>query len=209
MYVINIHVAANNIQFTKIELQIAKYLFKHYKDKFNSRQLAKLLDINHAHANKLCNLLAKKLLFKKEEVGNAVYFSFNYESELATKFIEYLLALEEKEFPKWLSVVLHNLKKFNEHITMGLVFGSSAKNNEFNDVDVLLVYERNKVKEVNKIKEEIRNSQMIEQPIRYVDIAEKDILLNKKDKIFYNILSENLIFHNPEKYVEVIKKCRK
>ncbi len=199
---------ANNIQFTKIELQIANYLFKHYKDKFNSRQLAKLLDINHAHANKLCNSLAKKLLLKKEEVGNAVYFSFDYESKLAIKFIEYLFALEEKEFPRWLSVVLHSLKKFNEHITMGLVFGSSAKSNKFNDIDVLLVYEKNKLKDVNKIKKEIRNSQLIEQPIRYVDIAEKDIL-NKKDKIFYNILSENLIFHNPEKYVGVIKKCRK
>jgi hypothetical protein len=200
---------ANNIQFTKIELQIVKYLFKHYKDKFNSRQLAKLLDINHAHANKLCNSLVKKLILKKEYIGNAVYFSFDYENKIAIKFIQYLLALEEKDFPKWLSVVLHSLKKFNEHIILGFVFGSSIKSNKFNDVDVLLVYDKNKIKFVNKIKEEIRNSQLIEQPIRYVDITEKDILLNKKDKIFYNILSENLIFHNPEKYVEVIKKCHK
>ena len=39
--------------------------------------------------------------------------------------------------------------------------------------------------------------------------TEKDILLNKEDKIFYNIISDNLIFFNPEKYVEVIRKCRK
>ena len=59
-----------------------------------------------------------------------------------------------------------------------------------------------------KIKDEIRKSELVEKPIRYADIAEKDILLNK-DKIFYSILSESLIFHNPEKYVEVIRKCRK
>lgn len=200
---------ANSIQFTKIELQIAKYLFKHYKDKFNSRQLAKVLDINHAHANKLCNSLVKKLLLKKEEIGNAGYFSFNYESKLAIKFIEYLLFLEEKEFPKWLSIVLHSLKKFDEHITIGLVFGSSIKISKFNDVDVLLVYEKNQAKGINKIKEEIRNSQLIEQPIRYIDIAEKDVLLNKNAKISYNILSDNLVFYNSEKYVEVIMKCRK
>jgi len=199
----------NNIQFTKIELRIVKYLFKHYKDKLNSRQLAKLLNINHAHANKLCNSLAPKLLLKKEEIGNAVYFSFDYDSKPAIKFIEYLLILEEKEFPKWLFVVLHGLKKFKEHIKMGLVFGSSIKNNKFNDVDVLLVYEKSKTKEINNIKEEIRNSRLIEQPIRYLDIEEKDVLLNKKDKIFYNILSDNLVFQNAEKYVEVIKKCRK
>ena len=201
--------AANNIQFTPIELMIAKYFFKHYNDRFNSRQLAKLLNINHAHTNKLCNLLASKLLLNKEEIGNAVYFSFNYDNKFAIKFMEYLLTLEEHEFPGWLSVVLHNLKKFNENILMGIVFGSSIKNSKFNDVDVLLVYDAAKTKTISKIKEEIRQSQLIVQPIRYVDLAEKDLLLNKNDKIFYNILSESLIFHNSEKYVEVIRKCHK
>ena len=37
----------------------------------------------------------------------------------------------------------------------------------------------------------------------------EDILLNKEDKLFYSIISDNLIFHNPEKYVEVINKCSK
>lgn len=209
LYVFNIHMDANNIQFTRIELQIVKHLFKHYKDRFNPRQLAKVLVINHAHANKLCNNLVKKLLLKKEEIGNAVYFSFDYENDLAVKFIEYLLGLEEKEFPKWLSVVLYNLKKFGGHINLGLVFGSSIKNSSFNDIDILLVYEKNYTKEINKIKEEIRTSHLIEQPIRYVDIAEKDIFLNKDDKIFYNIISDSMVFYNPEKYVEVIRKCRR
>ena len=200
---------ASNIQFTKIELQIVKYLFKHYKDKFNSRQLAKLLSINHAHANKLCNSLAKKMVLNREELGNAVYFSFDYESKLAIQFIEYLFALEEKEFPPWLSTVVYSLKKFNDSITMGLVFGSSTKSSKFNDVDVLLVYEKTETRDVNRIKAEIRNSQLIKQPIRYIDITEKDILLNKNDKLFSALLSDSLIFHNPGKYVEVIKKCRK
>ena len=199
----------NNIQFTKIEIQIAKHLFKHYHDRYNPRQLAKVLDINHAHANKLCNALVKKIILKKEEIGNSVYFSFNYESKIAIKFIEYLLTLEEMLPPKWLTVILHNLKKFNEYITMSLVFGSSIKNNKFNDVDVLLVYDKKKTKEINKIKSEIRNSRLIEQPIRYVDITEKDLYLNKDDKIFYNMLSDCLVSYNAEKYVEVIKKCHK
>ena len=201
--------AANNIQFTRIEIQIAKYLFKHYKDSYNARQLARILDINHAHTNKLCNLLASKQLLNKKEIGNAAYFSFAYENKLAIKFIEYMISLEEKEFPKWLAVVLHSLKKFRPYIQIGLVFGSSTKNNDFNDVDVLLVYDKKESKQVKKIKEEIRISQLLEKPIRYVEITEKDILLNKEDKVFYSIMSDNLVFHNPEKYAEVIKKCRK
>ena len=92
---------------------------------------------------------------------------------------------------------------------MGLVFGSSIKTRDFNDIDVLLMYNAKKSKGVKKIKDGIRKSELVEKPIRYVEIAEKDILPNKEDKIFYNILSESLVFHNPEKYVEVVRKCRK
>ena len=199
----------NNIQFTKIEIQIAKYLFKHYKDRYNPRQLARILNINHAHANKLCNILADKQLLTKEEIGNSIFFSYEYDNKLAIKFIEYILSLEEKEFPKWLSALSHSLKKFKGCIDMGLVFGSSIRTRDFNDIDVLLMYDAKKSKGVKKIKDGIRKSELVEKPIRYADIAEKDILLNKEDKIFYNILSESIVFHNPEKYAEVVRKCRK
>ena len=62
--------AVKNIQFTKIEIRIAKYLFKHYQDRYNPRQLARILNINHAHANKLCDILADKHLLTKEEIGD-------------------------------------------------------------------------------------------------------------------------------------------
>jgi len=209
MYVINIHMTANNIQFTKIEIQIAKYIFKHYKDKYNARQLARILNINHAHANKLCNILSNKNILVKEELGNSAYFSYNYDNKPAMKFIEYILSTEEKESPKWLAVLLHSLKKFTPHIKIGLVFGSSINTKEYNDIDILLVHDSKKSKNIKKISDEIRKSGLIEKPIKYVNISEKDIRSNKEDKIFYNILSDNLIFYNPEKYVEMIIKCRK
>src|SRR3989344_3497377 len=209
MYVSSIHMAVNNIQFTKIEIQIAKYLFKHFKDKYNPRQLARLLNINHAHANKLCNILADKKLLIKEEMGNSVFFSYGYDNKLAIKFMEYMLSLEEKEFPKWLGVLSHSLKKFKSYIEMWLIFGSSIKNKNFNDIDILLMYEGEKSKDIIKIKEDIRKSELVEKPIRYMDITEKDVLQNKEDKIFYSVLSDSLVFYNPEKYVDVIRKCHK
>src|SRR3989344_9271576 len=166
----------NNIQFTKIEIKILKYLFKHYRDKYNARQLAKILDINHAHANKLCNALVEKKLLIKEEIGNSSFFSYEYDDKMAIKFIEYILSLEEKEFPKWLSVLSHSMKKYEDYIEMGLVFGSSVRTSDFNDIDVLLMYNAERSKDVKKIKDEIRKSELVEKPIRYVDISEKDIL---------------------------------
>ena len=209
MYVFRIHMAVNNLQFTKIEIRIAKYLFKHYKDRYNARQLARILNINHAHSNKLCNILADKKLLIKEEIGNSSFFSYEYGNKLAIKFMEYTLSLEKKEFPKWLDVLSHSMDKFKDYIEMGLIFGSSINRKDFNDIDVLLMYNMEKSKDIKKIKDEIRKSELVEKPVRYVDIAEKDILLNKENKNFYSILSESLVFHNPEKYVEVVRKCHK
>ena len=207
MDVNRIHMDVNRIQFTKIELQIAKHAFKHYKDKYNARQLARLLNINHAHTNKLCNLLVNKNILVKEEIGNSAYFSYNYHNDLSIKFIEYLLSMEEKAFPKWMAILAHSLNKFNQYIQLGLVFGSSINTKDFRDIDVLLMYKTNNSKDIQRIKDEIRKSELVEKPIRYVDITEKDILLNKEDKVFYNILANSLIFYNPERYVEVIKNA--
>lgn len=201
--------AVKNIHFTPLEISLVKYIFKHYQDKFNARQLAKLLHLNHAHVNKLCYLLVHKDLLIKERLGNSAYFSYDYKSTLATNFMGYLLSLEEKEFPQYLGILLHSLKKFNPLIQAGLVFGSAIRTEDCHDFDVLLMYKTEKSKEIKKIKEGIRKSELLEKPVRYVDITEKDILANAKDKTFYNILSESLIFHNPEKYVEVVRKCRK
>lgn len=209
MYLFSIHMDVNNIQFTKTEIRIVIYLFKHYKDRHNARQLAKILSINHAHANKLCNSLTQKQLLIKEVMGNAIYFSFNYENTLAIKFMTYLLSLEEQKFPRWLVVLIHALKKFKPFIELGLVFGSSIKNKDFHDIDIFLMYRHHKKKEIDKIKEEIRKSQLVHEPIRYLDLTEKDIVSHKEDKVVYRIISDNLLFHSPEKYVEMIKKCHK
>src|SRR3989338_460556 len=198
-----------NIQFTPLELRIVKYLFKHYNEKYNARQLARALDVNHAHVNILCGQLVTKKLLKKEDLGNSIYFTFNYEERLAVSFMDYILSLELQEFPEWLTVVVHSLNKFEKYVTFGVVFGSSINNNQFNDIDVLLVYDKRVSKDIKKIKEEIRRARLVEKPIRYVDVMEKDVPKNKDDTIFYSLLANNLIFTGAEKYVGVIRICHK
>jgi len=200
--------SVEKIQFTKIEIKILKYIFKHYKDRYNARQLARILSLNHAHVNKLCNSLAKKNLLQKENIGNSIYYTFDYKNVLAMKFIEYLLSLEENGFPSWLDTLAYNLGKFRGHIKLGCVFGSSIKSSSFNDIDVLLVYDKRKEADVKRIKDSIRKAELIDKPIRYIEMTEKDIEKNKDDQIFYSILSENLIFFNAGKYVEVVACLR-
>jgi predicted nucleotidyltransferase len=193
------------LSFSKLELRIVKYLFRHYKDRYTPRSLARLLDLNHAHVNKNCSLLQKKGLLTKEDIGNADYYRFNYKEPLSIKFMEYLISLEEKEFPEWLQVPLHSIKQFLDHIEFGCVFGSSIRGKDFNDIDVLLVYDKTKLKMIEKTKAAIRNSELVEKPIRYVDVTVQDIQKNKDDKVFYSIISECLVFCHAEKYVEAIK----
>ena len=193
--------------FTKIEIQIVKFIFRHFKERFNARQLAKILDLNHAHVNKLCGLLFKKKLLVKEKIGNSFYFTFDYRDEMAAKFITYMLSLEESEAPEWLAVTIHSIKKFTPYIKFGCIFGSSVKTKNFNDIDILLVYEQGNADKVRQVKEEIRKSQLTDKPIKYMDITEKDITKNKDEQVFYSALSDNIVFCNPEKYAEVIRNA--
>lgn len=203
MYINNIQMVNNNIHFTKIEIRLIKFIFKHYKDKFNPREIARIIKLNHANINILCNSLHEKGLLKKEKLGNSIFYSFDYKNVLALNFIEFLLSLEE--FPKWLAVLKYNLKQLEPYIEFGCIFGSAIKTSDFNDIDIFIIYDKKNIKNVNKIKNIIRKSEIIEKPIRYVEITKKDVIKNKDDLVFYNILSDNLIFYNPSKYIEVIK----
>jgi predicted nucleotidyltransferase len=205
VYVFRIHMDALDIHFTKIELKLVKYIFKHFKDTYNARCLSKILDLNHAHVNKLCKGLVEKNILNKREMGNACYFVFNYKNKYAIKFVEYLFSVENKEIPQWLSVLKYQLRNFDECIEIGAIFGSSIKKDKFNDIDILLIYNKDKLKNVNRIKKQIIDSELIEKHIRYVEICEKDVLLNIKNEAFYNILSENIIFCGAEKFTEIIK----
>jgi len=91
---------------------------------------------------------------------------------------------------------------------LGCVFGSSIKSSSYNDVDVLLVYDKKKAQMIKRIKREIMNSELVEKPITYVEMTEKDIAKNTENKAFQSMMSDNLIFHNASKYIEVIKCLR-
>ncbi|OIO64513.1 hypothetical protein AUJ68_05780 [Candidatus Woesearchaeota archaeon CG1_02_57_44] len=199
----------SNIQFTKAELRILTYLFKHYNDELNSRTIARLLGINHAHTNKLCQSLVNKSLLTIKSLGNANYYSFAYASPSAISFMTYLLSIEARYAPSWLTVPIHSLQKFNQHIELGIIFGSSIHNKQHHDIDVLLMYEPDQSKNTRSIKQAIQRSQLITKPVRYVDITPVDILTNKDNPAFYSMLSENIIFHNPETYVRVVQQCLK
>ncbi|MBT3407975.1 hypothetical protein HN827_00880 [archaeon] len=198
--------SVNNIQFTKTEIIILKFIFKHFKERYNARKIAKKLDLNHAHTNKLCNLLSKKNLLTKKYIGNSIYYKFKYNDEFAIGFIRYILSLEINYFPKWHKVLLYNLNKFNDLIEFGCIFGSSIVNSNFNDIDVFLIYDKKNVKKIKNIKKEIMVSGLVDKPIRYVEITSLDFDKNIDDPIFYNIFSKNIIFYNPKKYVELVIK---
>lgn len=189
----------NNIHFTEIEIQIVKYLFKHFKEKFNARQLARLLSKNHVHVNKLCKLLVKKQLLDKEDLGNSVYYFFNFEKS-SVNFVNYLLKFEN--YPKNLQSLLYKLNSFKELVHFGLIFGSAINSLEYHDVDVLLVYDKNNQKQIRKLKTHIRKSKLIEKPIRYLELTPKD--LDFENPVIYSSISDSLLIFGATKFSKVI-----
>lgn len=196
------------LSFTKNELKIARFVFKHFKEKFNARQIARELKINHAHTNKLCDVLTKKKIFHQEDLGNASYFTFNYENKNAINFIKYIISIEKQELPKYLATLKYNLEKFEQYTTIIIFFGSAINTEDYNDIDIMMVYDKKDTKKIEEIKEKIIISEILDKPIRYLDLTEQDIKKNLNNKAFYSALSYNIILHGAEKYTEVIKNVK-
>ncbi len=105
-----------------------------------------------------------------------------------------------------LTALQHKLEEFKD-IRIGAVFGSAIKRTDYNDIDIILVYEPENAEKIRKIKDSIRRSQLIKKPIRCVDMTEQDILDNKDDPVIQNMLSDNIIFKGAEEYARL--RCRK
>ena len=169
------------------------------------RELAKKLNRNHAYITKSCKELKNKNILTEKIIGKNNVMHFNYENNQAINFVSYLLSLEKDIIPEWLTVIKYNLEKFNQHVDMTILFGSSTYSKKYNDIDVLLVYNKRKKKDMDLIKLEIRKISTISKPIRYTEITLEDINKNLEKLTMYNMLTNNIIIHGSEKYIEVIK----
>lgn len=190
---------------TMNEMKAVLKIFKDFKTRYNSNNLSKELELTSMGTLKILRRLYEKNILKLEELGKAKYYSINFDNEFSMDYIKFLLQKEANESLPRIKRWLEEIKKFKDIAQIGVLFGSVLRNDKHEDVDLVLIFNKNNNEKINKQLKEL-NIINIKQ-IHPIEQTSKDFKNNiaKKDKVILESIKRGVIAFGYDKYVEVIK----
>ena len=148
---------------------------------YNINQIAKSVKISIGSSFKILKDLEKKKIVIAQALGNAIYYTLNFDNPEAVKLCELFLLEEKRHLKGYAKLYSESLQNFNK-AELIILFGSVLTKKEFNDVDVLFL--TNRVKEVNSFCLElskIRTKPVVPLIVKKTDLIKE--LRNKKEVI--------------------------
>lgn len=178
-------------------------IFKDFSTDYNANSISKKLNITPRGALKILNKLYSEKVLIRRKLGKAIFYKVNFEDDYAKKLIETLLMKEAREkAARWLS----EFEGLFGAIQIGLIYGSAVRNYEkARDIDLLLIIEKEKYKEISKLVEE--KNRILIKPIHPLIMVSSDLEKNLKNKnpAMINAIREGHIFYGYAEIMEVIK----
>ncbi|MBN2422825.1 nucleotidyltransferase domain-containing protein [Candidatus Woesearchaeota archaeon] len=177
-------------------------LFKDFTKEYNPSSISAEVGKTRVGAYKSLKNLEKNNIVKSKKLGKANFYYLRLGDEYVKKHIELLLMEEARKKQRWID----EFKELCKYVKVVLLFGSVLKKPKTaNDIDLLLIMNKDKNKQVNEIIKE-KNTILI-QKIHPLKQTEKDFIKNfkKNNKVLLTAVKEGIVLHGYEKYVELIK----
>ena len=134
------------------EIEILLVLFRDFSTDYNANNITKEIRITPAGAFKAMKNLEKKGLITGKKMGKAVFYKVNLKDYYTFRTMETLLINESREkASRWLK----EFKDLFNHVEIAIIFGSILRYpKKANDIDLLVVFRKEKNNLVNKIIDE-------------------------------------------------------
>jgi len=185
------------------EIEILLILSKDFSTDYNANNITKKIGITPAGAFKAMKNLEKKGLITGKKMGKAVFYKVNLGDYYTFRTVETLLINESKEkASRW----LNEFKDLFNHIEIVVIFGSIVKYpKKANDIDLLVVFRKEKNNLVNKIIDERRALSI--KAIHLIKQTPEDLNRNLKnnDKVILSAIKNGYILCGYDKLLEVVK----
>jgi len=184
------------------EQEIIKVLFKDFLTPYNSRSISKVVGISHAGAFKIFKKLEKKEIVNPKRIGKAVIYSLNLENPVACKEVEMALVMEAQNFRRW----TEEFKQLQGRVNFLILFGSITRNEkQANDIDLLIVADKNNFKEVKKVIEE--RDKLSNKKIHFLFQTRGDFRQDvaAKNKVMIEIIKTGIALYGQEEYLKTLK----
>lgn len=173
-------------------------------EKYNINQIAKSTNTSIGSAFKILKNLEKEKIVLSKKVGNAYFYTLNFENVETIKICELLLIQEKNNLEGYAKLYGNDIQNFKK-AELIILFGSILKNKGFNDVDVLFMTKN--VREVNKFCLDI--SKIRPKPIVPLLLQKKDLIkdLKAKKEVVLTIIKEGVVLKGESVFLEVIKNA--
>ena len=137
------------VSLTKNEAKAIEFLLRNFSKQYSINRLAKELEISPGGMFKILKKLEARGLVKRKDLANSAFYSINYSSENALDACAF--ALSEKKTAPYTRMWISELEKLKDITYLAILFGSLlAKGREAGDVDALLIFDRKRIKEIDK-----------------------------------------------------------
>lgn len=143
------------LNITNNEMCFILSIFKNPEKEFNANSLAKHIDISSMGALKIAKKLEKENILVSRIFGKAKFYRINFNNDYAREYIKFLLKRESEQTLPYIKVWIREIKKIKS-ADAAILFGSVLrKQKEAKDIDVLLITNQKKFKELKKEIEKI------------------------------------------------------
>ena len=189
---------------TEKENEALLLIFKDFSTDYNANSISKKLNITPRGALKILNNLYLEKTLIRRKLGKATFYKVNFDDNYAKKLIETLLIKEAREkAARWIS----EFEGLFGIVQTVLIYGSAVRNYEkARDIDLLIIIEKEKYKEVSKLIEE--KNRILVKPIHPLIMVLSDLEKNLKNKnpAMINAIRESFVLHGHDKMMEVLRK---
>ncbi len=181
-------------EITKNEITFVLTLLKTPEIEFNANNISKKIGISSMGTLKIAKRLEKENIILPKRFGKAVFYKLNLDKDYVIQYVKLLLKREAEQAQGYVKVWISEIKKI-KNADCAVIFGSILKKyKEANDIDVLLVTDKNRFA---KLKKEIEDINLINIKNIHPMFQTKEDLINnikKRDSVVFNAIKGIVVF---------------
>ncbi len=186
------------------EQKVLSFLVRNVAEKQSINQLAKRIGITAAGAFKLLKRLEHKDVVKPERLGNAVFYTLNFVSDLARKKAE--LALFEEIQQPYARAQVKDLERLKPFVEAAILFGSVLEKGErAEDIDILVIVAEKKYRAFTNALDELQRLKPKRIQVVLQTFGDFVKNLKKQDPVVQSALKTGKVLWGQETVVNAVR----
>ncbi len=187
------------------EMETLLLLLKDFDADYNANNLSKKLGITPMGALKILKKMERQKLLNAKQMGKAVFYKPDLDSNYTKTFLEFLLQKKAEETKSRVKRWVKELRTLQNNAEIGILFGSVLEKESYNDVDLLIVLKQSQNNKINLLINEIRRINI--KRIHVIKQTKEDLKQNikKGDKVVLNAIKNGIVFFGYEQIIKLIQ----